>query len=456
MTPRQSTAATSIRAALASQFPVRIAFLPWGDVIEDFLSGIGISIDDFVNKMSGGWLFAYIEALRLRGIQSTIFCFSESVNETVYRTHKATGARIVLLPPSSTYRKIRRKIKNPYGLTTAEMFGATARFAHNVWRVMRHVTPYLATPVMTLADEIRKGGCSAIICQEYESPRFDAAVAIGKLLRIPVFATYQGGNWQQRSRLERVIRPLTIRCCNGLIIGSSAEAVRVKKHYKIPSPKILKIFNPLDCSEWRVGSREDARRYLGISDTTRVTVWHGRIDIHTKGLDVLLEAWKIVCSSRPEQDLLLLLAGSGSDANNLEEMIRRMGVPHVRWHQEYILDRTEMRQFLTAADVYVFPSRREGFPVAPLEAMACGLPVVASSAPGIIDIFEEGEKSGGIIVPVGDALALAKNLARLLDDDCFARELGVQARRRVERAFSLKGVGIQLQELFLEKSVIRT
>ena len=450
MTTSQSITAPSPRAAKASRLPPKIAFLPWGDVIEDFLGGIGISIDDFVSKMSGGWLFGYIEALRLRGIQSTIFCFSESVNETVHRKHKSTGARIVLLPPSTTYRKLRGHFKNAYGLTTEEMFGPTSGLAHFGRRVMRHVAPYLATPVMTLADEIRRQGCSAILCQEYESPRFDAAVAIGKLLGIPVFATYQGGNWQQRSRFERGVRPLTIRRCDGLIIGSSAEAARVQKCYGVPFEKISKIFNPLDFSEWRVGSRRDARRNLGISDATRVAMWHGRIDIHTKGLDILMEAWNIVCASRRESDLLLLLVGTGSDADNLEKMIRRMNAPHVRWHRDYILNREEMRQFLTAADVYVFPSRREGFPVAPLEAMACGLPVVASSAPGIIDIFDEGEKSGGIVVPIGDAMALATSLGRLIDDDAAARAIGIRARSRIEQAFSLKTVGDQLERVLSE------
>ncbi len=454
MTTSQSITAPSSRAAKSSRFPPTIAFLPWGDVIEDFLEGIGISIDDFLNKMSGGWLFGYIEALRLRRIQSAIFCFSESVHEPTRGIHEATGAQIVLLPPSSTYRNLRLKIKNAYGLTTEEMFGPSGGLTRSGRRVKRHLTPYLATPVMPLADEIRREGCSAILCQEYESPRFDASVLIGQLLGIPVFATYQGGNWQQRSRLERVIRPLSIRRCGGLIIGSSAEAARVQKVYGVPSKKISKIFNPLDFSEWRAGSRPDARRNLGIAESARVAVWHGRVDIHTKGLDVLLEAWKIVCASRGEQELLLLLVGTGSDSDNLEDMIRRMQVPHVRWKRDYILDRAEIRQFLAAADMYVFPSRREGFPVAPLEAMACGLPVVASSAPGIVDIFDEGEKCGGIVVPVGDVAALATNLGRLIDDDATARSLGVRARSRVEQAFSLKNVGGQLEKFLSERRAI--
>ena len=295
------------------------------------------------------------------------------------------------------------------------MFGPTNGAARQWRRVARHVVPYLATPVTVLAREIRRADCGAILCQEYESPRFDAAVVVGGLLRIPVFATFQGGNWQ-RSAVERRVRPLTLRRCAGLIIGSSTEAARVQERYGTPPEKISRTFNSLDLQQWRPGSRQDARRALEIPETTRVAIWHGRIDIRTKGLDVLLEAWQSICSSRPEQDLLLVLVGSGAGADALDEEIRRTGVSRLRWIREYVMDRARIRQFLNAADVYVFPSRREGFPVAPLEAMACGLPVVAASVAGIVDIFDRGEECGGVVVPSGDAVSLAGNLGRLLDD----------------------------------------
>jgi glycosyltransferase involved in cell wall biosynthesis len=67
-----------------------------------------------------------------------------------------------------------------------------------------------------------------------------------------------------------------------------------------------------------------------------------------------------------------------------------------------------MRQYLSVADVYVFPSRHEGFPVAPLEAMACGLPIVAAYAPGICDILSEGEESGGLVVPTNNFTSSSK------------------------------------------------
>lgn len=430
--------------------PPRLALLPWGDLIEDFLDEIDVSIEDFASTMTGGWLFGYVEALRLEGIHTTIFCFSDRVKSTRRSIHGPSGAEVVLLRAPAAYRRLRRHMKDPYGLSVERMFGPSHGLVRHGWRVARHIAPYLATPVRILAREIRRSSCGAILCQEYESPRFDASVAIGRWLRIPVFATFQGGNWQ-RSVIERHLRPYTLRRCAGLIIGSSIEAARVQARYGMPPERICRTFNALDLHQWRPGSRPDARRALGMADTTRVAVWHGRVDIRTKGLDVLLEAWQAVCARRSGQDILLMLVGSGADADRLDEAITRREITHLRWIREYVLDRARVRQCLHAADVYVFPSRREGFPVAPLEAMACGLPVVAAAVAGIADIFDTGEACGGVIVPSGDPIALARHLGRLLDDEPLARRLGARARTRVERAFSPLTVGSQLRTFFLTR-----
>jgi glycosyltransferase involved in cell wall biosynthesis len=427
-----------------------LAMLPWGDLIEDFLDGIGVSLEEFSSKMTGGWLFGYIEALRLQGIRTAVFCFSQRVDTTVRSVHGPTGAALVILRAPSTYRRLRRHMNDPYGCSLYAMFGARTGPSRHYWRVAQHLAPYLATPLTALAREVRRAGCSAILCQEYESPRFDASMVIGGLLRIPVFATFQGGNWH-RSGIERHLRPHSVRRCAGLIIGSAVEAHRVRELYGVPEEKVSRIFNPLDVSEWRALCRREARRSLGIADTARVAIWHGRVDIQRKGLDVLLDAWRRVCSSRSEQEVLLILVGSGADANALDEEIRTTGVPRIRWIRDYVLDRATIRRYLSAADVYVLPSRHEGFPVAPLEAMACGLPVVAASAPGVTDILDDQEECGGIVVPTGDATSLAQGLGRLLDDESLARRLGARARARVERMFSLETIGAQLRAFLCER-----
>jgi starch synthase len=147
-----------------------LALLPWGDLIEDFLDESGISLEDFSSKMTGGWLFGYVDALRPRGIRTCIFCFSDRVGSTVHTVHPATGARFVLMRTPAAYHGLRRQAKDPYGLTVEAMFGPRTGFSRQVYRLEHHLAPYLATPLMTLTREIRRAGCCAILCQEYESP----------------------------------------------------------------------------------------------------------------------------------------------------------------------------------------------------------------------------------------------------------------------------------------------
>ena len=106
-----------------------------------------------------------------------------------------------------------------------------------------------------------------------------------------------------------------------------------------------------------------------------------------------------------------------------------------------------MRTILSSADVYVFPSRHEGLPVSPLEAMACGLPVVGADASGVGDVVGDT----GIVVPRGDAVALARALGELLDDSSRRVDLGREARVRVEQSFALEPVGTALRSFLVDR-----
>jgi len=200
--------------------------------------------------------------------------------------------------------------------------------------------------------------------------------------------------------------------------------------------------------------RDAVRARLGIGRDTRVVAWHGRVQIATKGLDTLLEAWNRICSRRPDADIRLLLIGDGRD----REVVRRRvdSSDKVLWIDRYVFKRRELWSYLLAADVYTIPSRKEGFAVALLEAMACELPVVGSDVPGVAEILGRGEEDGGIIFPCEDSSALADALLRLLDAPELARQLGQVARRRMEKEFSLDVVGARLRQfLFPDRSDAR-
>ena len=119
------------------------------------------------------------------------------------------------------------------------------------------------------------------------------------------------------------------------------------------------------------------------------------------------------------------------------------------WLDRYLTDRAELAALLAAADLYAFPSRHEGFPVAPIEALASGLPVVAADAPGVAEILPGGDADGGVVVPRDDPGALAEALAALIADPARRAALAGNARRRADGAFSPEAVGRELRRVLV-------
>ena len=423
-----------------------VALLLWGNVIEDFLDRIGLSLDDFCERVTGGWLFGYIEALRSVGWQSVLFLVSRAVKQPMRLLHIPSGTRICVLPAWKAYNSVARGMIDPYGRSTQAVFGRKSRLRRFDRFARKEIAPYLATPLGSLARNLRREGCTAILTQEYEYGRFDACVFLGRLLSLPVYATFQGGE-RHFGRLEHFVRPVAIRAARGLAIGADSEAERVLEHYRIDPKKIWRIQNPINIELWRPMDREESRRSLGLPLHSRIVIYHGRIDIYRKGLDLLLQAWEKIQDQADRQDLLLLIIGSGQDAAEFRQQLDALALPSIRWINRYETDRTIMRRYLSAGDLYVLPSRNEGFPVAPLEAMACGLPVVGSNIPAMSTIIGRGSGSGGLIVPREDTCALAEAIQRLLGDPELCRQLGRSARRNVEARFSIESIGRQLDEM---------
>jgi glycosyltransferase involved in cell wall biosynthesis len=426
-----------------------VALLPWGLLFdEDYLDTIGVSLESFCVDGAGGHLFNFITALQHVGVSTVLVLFSRRVARTTRFVNRSTNATVIVVPPPRRYRVLRDLLARP-GLR-----GALRTLGRPVRTVADELAAYLATPMRALARELRHEGCRAIVCQEYEFVRFDVCVLLGRLMRLPVFATFQGGN-RLTGQLQRLVRPGTVRRAAGLIIAPSTEIERVRHAYGVPTARIAQIFNALEPSAFDVPSRESARATLGIPAGARVAVWHGRVEVATKGVDVLIDAWQAVCASRPHDDLRLLMLGTGVDAAWMHDRLASATLRGVSWRDEYVQDRALLRVHLAAGDVFAFPSRHEGFAVAPLEAMACGLPIVAADAPGIPDLLSGGEASGGIMVPRGDAAAFAAALGRALDDAAWTRATGARARQRVAEACAPESVGRRLRELlFRDASVL--
>jgi glycosyltransferase involved in cell wall biosynthesis len=206
----------------------------------------------------------------------------------------------------------------------------------------------------------------------------------------------------------------------------------------------------VDCERFRpptAAEREHARARLAIAPG-ELAIAPGELAIGTvgmleerKGHRYLLEAIASLSDSHPQ--LRCLIAGAGSMKDQLERHAAELGISARVAMLGMVAD---SRAVLDALDVFVFPSLKEGLGVAMLEAMACGLAVVASRAGGIADAVEDVRS--GVLVPPGDSAAIAAAIARLADDPGLRSTLGAAARERVAADFSTGAMARKTIELY--------
>jgi glycosyltransferase involved in cell wall biosynthesis len=148
-----------------------------------------------------------------------------------------------------------------------------------------------------------------------------------------------------------------------------------------------------------------------------------------------------------------VLVGDGPDRPSVEAEVRRLGLEQV---VDLVGKRDDVAELLASADLFVLSSRSEGLPLSILEAMAAGLPVVASRVGGIPEVVADGET--GLLVPPGDPQRLAAAVEHLLADPPLRRRLGEAGRRRVAEHFDLASVQrahIDLYRRALARSDVR-
>jgi glycosyltransferase involved in cell wall biosynthesis len=193
---------------------------------------------------------------------------------------------------------------------------------------------------------------------------------------------------------------------------------------------ILGSGNGVDTHRFTPATQDDRRRAreaLGLSEDAFVIGFVGRLS-KDKGIDDLVHAITIM----NREETWLLLVGSYEVADAIDHKTSNViatddHIVHVPW-----TDNT--KAIYTAIDVLAFPSYREGLPNVPLEAQACGVPIVGYAATGTIDAVVNGQT--GILVPIGDRQALSSALDALLHDPELRKRLGTNARTHVVENFN--------------------
>lgn len=215
-----------------------------------------------------------------------------------------------------------------------------------------------------------------------------------------------------------------------LISESEASRRYLVERLGYPPAKVRVIRNGVDVASWPVSRLDRARKRLELrlpaTDILVGTV--GRLD-EQKGHATLIEACRQLARKAPVRCAII---GDGPRRKELQKLIRERELEQSVW---LLGERDDVVQWLSAFDVFALPSLWEGLPNALLEAMAFGLPVVASNVDGVAEAVEDGKS--GLLVPARNPAALAAALLRLASDPPLRARLGEAARKLIAERFTL-------------------
>ncbi|MCP3678310.1 MAG: glycosyltransferase family 4 protein [Deltaproteobacteria bacterium] len=208
--------------------------------------------------------------------------------------------------------------------------------------------------------------------------------------------------------------------------GLVRDGFEVLKIERIPNFIDPHLFTPAS-PEMRRGIKAK----LGVGTAPLVT-FSGRF-IPRKGINYLLEAWREVIHDFPDAKLLLL--GDGPLMKSMKRKAATLGIGGSVIFQGHVHQVTD---FLRGTDLFVLPSLQEGMPNSLLEAMACGLPVVATRIGGGVDIISSGDN--GILVKPGDSKELTLGILNILKDKEYATSFAARGLQTVRESYSLDSI----------------
>jgi glycosyltransferase involved in cell wall biosynthesis len=258
------------------------------------------------------------------------------------------------------------------------------------------------------------------------------------IARVPVFVAHVH-SWAFESQPQRVLldRELVARRADVVLTVSEADRGRMLEIGGLPPDKVRVVMNgivPL------AQAQRDVRAELGIPPDAEVV---GTLTVlrKEKAHGVLLDAAERLAADYPR--LRILIAGTGPEEERLRAEVRRRGLENRVLMLGF---RRDVADVLEALDVVALSSDREGSPLAVIEGMAAGKPVVATRVGGVPDLVVDGEH--GLLVPPRDPASLAEALARLLRDPQLRRTLGERARERQRREFDITTTVRRIEDVY--------
>lgn len=266
---------------------------------------------------------------------------------------------------------------------------------------------------------------------------------LGRMAGVPVVITTHHDTDVWMGLRHRLIERLTAPLSSAVVACSEAVRRYALEVHGLPPGLVRTLHNGTEIppEPGDPAARERLRRELGAGPGDLLVGAVGRLDEPKKGLAVFLAAARLLARDVPR--VRFAVVGDGPARAALEARAAREGVSH---RTLFAGERRDIPAVMTAFDLFVQPSRWEGFGVTLLEAMAAGTPIVASRVGGIPEVVLHDET--GLLVPAGEPESLAEACAALLRDRDRASRLARAARARVETHFRVDRLAERTAELY--------
>ena len=293
------------------------------------------------------------------------------------------------------------------------------------------------------------------VMHAHMNPANQLGVAVGKLSRIPVFPTLhtpsvfvdKRSNWDLRVYCNKAVNQFVYRLADRVIVVSQEIKEEVQKRFGIKDTKLVFLKNGIVCDEDALRPL-DLQREFPTSANKLKLIAVGRL-VPLKNFDILVRTIAEVIN-QGQNDLLVLIAGEGEDRMRLEKLIRDLGIES---YVKLLGLRHDVMGLMQACDLFVMPSRYEGLSLAMIEAMACGLPIIASDVRGLNDYITN--EQNGLLFPVGDYKALAERILQLANNRKLRSKLSQGARESFEKEYDMRKNIRSIDMLFKKYAGIR-
>jgi glycosyltransferase involved in cell wall biosynthesis len=239
-----------------------------------------------------------------------------------------------------------------------------------------------------------------------------------------------------------------------IVISISPALSLAYKGSGLEEKKLREVANPVDIERFYPAREEEKlkiREKFGIDAEDIVILYVGTI-AKRKGIDLLVEAFEKIVNSYPQSLLVLAgpislrIKGREEFVNEMKNRFKELGISEKVMFTGLI---DNVNEYMKASDIFVFPSRAEGFGTVVVEAMATGLPVIAVNIPGVTEsIIEDGQD--GIIVREEEPGKIETAVNRLLQDEELYQHICKNALRKVLTNFTNEVIDKQYEQIYFE------